>query len=180
MPEPTCRWHHSPVHLFQPSTAYFVTASTLHKEHLFRGNERLDILQATLIETMQAYDWDLLAWAVFSNHYHFIADSPSDANTLKALLQHLHSQTSRRSNDLDNSPGRQVWFQYRDTCLTFEKSFFARMNYVMNNPVKHRLVPVANQYAYCSAGWFEMHAKPGYRKKVGSFGYDRLQIEDDF
>jgi putative transposase len=36
-------------------------------------------------------------------------------------------------------------YEFWDTRLTFEKSWFARLNYVHQNPVKHGLVPVANQ-----------------------------------
>jgi hypothetical protein len=39
-----------------------------------------------------------------------------------------------------------VWYNFRDTRLTYEKSYLARLNYVYQNAVKHGLVPVANQY----------------------------------
>ena len=69
-------WHHSPLHIFIPNTMYIVTGSTINKKHLFRGNKRLTILQDTLFEVVSAYNWLLQTWAVFSNHYHFIAKSP--------------------------------------------------------------------------------------------------------
>ena len=159
---------------------YFVTAGTLHKQHFFRSNERLQMLQDTLFRVAGDYRWLLQAWAVFSNHYHFIAQSPEDPKTLKGMLQRLHSQTARTVNKLDDLRGRQVWIQYRDTCLTYEKSFYARLNYVNNNPVKHGLAVVAGQYPFCSAKWFKEKADAAFRKKVESFRYDRIRIEDDF
>lgn len=173
-------WHHSPMHLFVPNTMYMVTASTLGKQHTFRGDDRLQILQDALFEVAEAYDWELQAWAIFSNHYHFIARSPEDATTLKKMIQRLHSQTSRAVNRLDGLSGRQVWFQYWDTCLTFEKSYYARLNYVHNNAVKHGLVEVASRYPFCSATWFEAHADEALRKKAASFPYDQVNVEDDF
>ncbi len=119
------RWHHRPAHLFLPNTMYMVTASTLHKQHHFKGPERLRILHDALLEVTSSFEWMLQAWAVFSNHYHFIAQSPADAKTLKPMIQRLHSQTAREVNRLDGVTGRQVWFQYWDTCLTFEKSYYA-------------------------------------------------------
>lgn len=126
------------------------------------------------------YNWLAQAWAVFSNHYHFVAKSPVEATSLKSMIQRLHSQTSREVNKLDEAPGRQVWFQYWDTCLTFEKSYYARLNYVHNNPVKHGLVEIAENYPFCSAAWFKSQIEPGFRRKVESFRYDRLKIVDDF
>ena len=78
------------------------------------------------------------------------------------------------------SPGRQVWFNFRDTELTFEESYFARLNYVHHNAVKHGLVSVANQYRWCSAAWFERTATSAQVKTVYSFNYDRVSVEDDF
>jgi len=86
----------------------------LHKAHHFRGDERLTLLVNTLFEVAAAYGWSLQAWAVFSNHYHFIAQSPAESTTLKPMIQRLHSQTARLANRTDGAEGRQVWFQYWD------------------------------------------------------------------
>jgi putative transposase len=159
---------------------YMLTASTLGKQHIFRGDDRLQILQDALFEVAKVYEWELQAWAIFSNHYHFIARSPEDATTLKKMIQRLHSQTSRAVNRLDSMSGRQVWFQYWDTCLTFEKSYYARLNYVHNNAVKHGLTEAARRYPFCSASWFEARADEMFREMIASFPYDQVNVEDDF
>ena len=46
--------------------------------------------------------------------------------------------------------------------------------------MKHRLVPVANQYPWCSAAWFERTATPAQVKTIYAFKAERLQVEDDF
>src|SRR6266496_225297 len=104
--------HHMPFHLFIPGTMYIVTASTLYKQHFFHDAIRLQMLNDTLLQTTSVYGWQMQAWAVFSNHYHFIAKSPEDPTTLKRLIQHLHSQTARELNLRDAVLKRQVWFQY--------------------------------------------------------------------
>jgi len=171
-------WHHSPLHLFVPNTFYMVTASTLHKQRLFNTPQKLAILQNALFEVMQTYHWRLQAWAIFSNHYHFIAQSPQDGTSLKSLIQRNHSQTARAINALDRTPGRQVWFQYWDTCLTYEKSYLARLNYVHNNPVKHGLVARADEYSFCSAAWFKANAPDEWQTKIAATPYDRVNVPD--
>jgi putative transposase len=69
-------------------------------------------------------------------------------------------------------------YEFWDTRLTFEKSWFARLNYVHQNPVKHGLVPVANQYPWCSASWFETNARSGFVKSVYPFKIDRINVPD--
>jgi len=157
-----------------------VTASTLHKQPLFRGNELLNLLQQHLFALGEKFEWKLQAWALFPNHYHFIAKAPTDARTLKIFVRQLHSLTARELNRIDGCSGRQVWFQYWDTCLTYEKSYYARLNYVMNNPVHHGLVSVASTYKFCSAGWFETEADLGFVNKVKSFKYDQVKVQDEF
>lgn len=173
-------WYHRPAHLFVPNAAYMVTAGTLHKQHYFRDIERLRLLQDELFAAAETYGWKLQAWAVFSNHYHFIAHAPSDAASLRQMIQRLHSATARAVNRIDGTPGRQVWFQFWDTCLTYEASYFARLNYVHNNAVCHGLVSVAEQYEFCSATWFATNADPAFYKHACSYAYDRIEIEDDF
>jgi putative transposase len=71
-------------------------------------------------------------------------------------------------------------FNFRETRLTYQKSYLARINYVHQNPVKHGLVAVANQYPWCSARWFERSASPAIIKSIYRFKTDQLQIDDEF
>jgi putative transposase len=96
------------------------------------------------------------------------------------MLGLLHGKTAKWVNRLDNSPGRQVWFNFRETLLTYEKSYLARLNYTHQNAVKHGLVPVANQYPWCSAPWFERTALPAQINTIYHMKVDRLSVSDDF
>jgi putative transposase len=92
----------------------------------------------------------------------------------------LHRELALRLNRIDAASGRRVMYEFWDTHLTFEKSWLARLNYVHQNAVKHGLVPVANQYPWCSAGWFESNARAGFVKSVYSFKTDAIKVPDDF
>jgi len=56
----------------------------------------------------------------------------------------------------------------------------ARLDYVHQNPVRHGLVAVANQYPWCSAAWFERVASPAIIKTVYRFKGDFLGGKDKF
>ncbi|MHB8973960.1 MAG: transposase [Pirellulaceae bacterium] len=173
-------WPHAPLHRLSEKGTFMVTAGTLGKEHFFRDAKTLDLLEGQLLSKAKEYHWQLEAWAVFSNHYHFIAHAIEDAATLKLFLSHLHADTAREVNLLDGKSDRKVWFNFWDTELTYEKSYLARLNYVHQNAVKHALVPVANQYRWCSAAWFERTARPAQVKTIYSFQTDRIRVVDDF
>ena len=76
--------------------------------------------------------------------------------------------------------GRKVWYNYRETRLTYEKSYLARLNYVHTNPARHGLVLVANKYPWCSAAWFERTASPTMVKSIYRFKTERISVTDDF
>ena len=173
-------WPHAPVHRLSEAGAYMVTCGTYMKQHFFRGEDCLRLLHDALLSLADRYEWRLQAWAVFSNHYHFVAVSPDDASNLPRLINHLHTSTASALNKLESTPGRKVWHQYWDEHLTYERSYLARLNYVHNNPVKHGLVPVAREYRWCSAAWFEQTADRAVFRVVSSFKTDGLNVRDDY
>jgi len=173
-------WPHAPVHRLSEHGTYIVTAGTLYKEHWFARPERLGLLESALLRIMKESGWQLEAWAVFSNHYHFVVRAEPEAEELRLALKRLHGSTSRELNQLDGTAGRQVWHNFWDTELTYEKSYLARLNYVHQNAVKHGLVAVADQYAWCSAAWFERTATRAQVRTIYSFKTDRVTVQDDF
>jgi putative transposase len=173
-------WPHAPVHRLDRAGMYIVTAGTYAKHHLLHDRPRLDLVHDLLLETLAHYGWQLQAWAVLANHYHFVALSPEQAGSLRPFLTDLHHQTAVALNALDGTPGRRVWFQYRDTHITFQRSYLARLRYVNENAVKHGVAKAAEEYPWCSAAWFERAASPGFRRTVRSFKIDGVRVEDDF
>lgn len=171
---------HNPPHYFVPNAMYMVPGAVLHKQHLLSENRRKELVLQTLLERTNLLGWALEAWAILNNHYHFIAKAPEDASTLKKLIQQLHSITAIQINKWDRTSGRQVWFNYWDSCLTYEKSFLARLHYIHMNPVKHGLVDEAINYPYCSYRWFVEHGDEVLKEQVFAQPIDRLQIFDDF
>jgi len=63
---PHKNWPHAPLHRLSEHGTFMVTASTLHKEHFFRGAERLTLLHDALLQHARQYELILEAWAVFS------------------------------------------------------------------------------------------------------------------
>lgn len=177
---PSKDWPHAPVHRLADNAVYFVTASTLHKTHLFNSPQKRDLLDRLLLSFAKEHGWQLEAWAVFANHYHIVARGNHDSQNLGEFLHRLHGVSSRDLNQLDGLEGRQVWFNFRDTKLTIQHSYLARLNYVHQNAVKHKLVAVASQYPWCSAAWFERVASPAQVKTIYGLKIDRVKVEDDF
>ena len=166
--------------MLEEKGAYLVTAGTYHKEHFFNTAKKLDLLEGLLLDLCLKYGLLPQAWAVFSNHYHLLFVTKKDSQCIRDYVRHLHSLTAREVNRIDSATGRKVWFQYWDTVLSDQKTYFARMNYVLQNPVMHGLVERAASYPWCSATWFETRARPALVKTVYSFPTDRQKVIDSY
>jgi len=173
-------WPHAPVHRLLDTGAYMVTAGTYRKAHHLWDTQRLDLVLNTLFATANEFGWLLQVWAVMSNHYHFLATSPSEPESLRDFVRKLHAQTSRRLNELDSAPGRRVWYQFFDSHITYERSYFARLRYVHQNPVHHGLIAAASNYRWCSAAWFERETRSAFQKTIASFRIDEINVMDPY
>jgi len=173
-------WPHSPTHRLEGAGAYMVTAGAYQKKPLFRSPQRLHFLCASLLELAPRYGWNLEAWAVFPNHYHFVATTREQPARLPQFLGHLHTLTAKEINRQDRTPGRKVWFQYWDSRLTYERSYLARLNYVHCNAVRHGLAREPREYPWCSAGWFEREARGAFYWTVMRLRSDRVKVPDSY
>ncbi|HET7710379.1 MAG TPA: hypothetical protein VFL80_00465 [Thermoanaerobaculia bacterium] len=171
-------WPHAPLHSFTSNGIYFVTGATYLKQHFYRDCASLDRLQNCLFLLAEKHECALQAWSFFSNHYHLVADG--DGKKLQRLLSELHSIEGHRCNERDGTPGRRVWYQFRETELTYERSWMARLRYTHENAVHHGLVAEATNYRWCSANWFANTARRSFVESVRQFKIDRLNVRDDF
>lgn len=157
-----------------------VTGATYLKRHVLTNPSRLSFFNDMLFELARRHEWMLQAWAIFSNHYHFVAYSPEDPRTLRPFISTLHTLSAREFNRLDGTPGRRVCYQYYDSKITYQRSYMARLRYVHENPVHHGLVRDAARYPWCSAAWFERHASRAMQRTIQSFRVDRIGVFDAF
>jgi putative transposase len=135
-------------------------------------------LQSRLFDLARAHECSLQAWSIFSNHYHLVVSA--EGQKVRSMLTRLHTKEAIESNEIDGTPGRQVWYQFRDTELTYERSWLARLRYTHENAVHHRIVPDATLYRWCSASWFERTARAAFVSVVNSFPIDRINVADEF
>lgn len=171
---------HNPPHYFVPNAMYIVTGAILYKQHLLHDDKHKTLVLENLFERAVYWGWELEAWAILENHYHFIAYAPENALTLEKLIRQFHSKSAIELNKLDQVLGRKVWHNYWDTCISHETSYLARMHSVHLNPIKHGLVTNAEYYPFCSYKWFLEKADDGFRDTVMNQPMDRIDIEDDF
>ncbi len=168
------------MHALSESGGFMVTCGTYKKVHILNTPEKRTLFRDMLFEQANKFGWHLHAWAIMANHYHFVALSPEDAATLKPMITALHKWSSWKLNKIDKTEGRKVWHNYWDTRITHQTSWFARLRYVHQNPVHHRVIGNAANYRWCSQAWLEHNANRSFVNTLARFKTDNVNVLDDF
>ena len=180
MNEESAYWPHAPMHSLSEKGIYMVTAGTYQKQHLFNSPEKLTLLRNMIFKYAEQFEWQLQAWAVMNNHYHFIAASPDDAASLRTMLSRIHEYTAKKLNQLDKTTTRKVWHNYWESRITHQTSYMARLRYVHQNPVHHEVAQNASNYPWCSQSWLEQNAGRSFVNTLARFKADRINVNDEF
>lgn len=141
-------YQHNPPHLFLPNMVYMLTASTYQKENLIHTPERKIQWLNAFLKAAKIYKWNVIAWVILNNHYHALLESPENGQSLLKLVASYHKFTARLWNEADHTPGRQIWWNYWDTCIRSETDYYNRLRYVFWNPVKHGIVEKPEEYRF--------------------------------
>jgi putative transposase len=147
------KYRHAPAHLFLTNYHYFITAGTYGKRIYFNSDDKKKILFNTIGEVLEETKSELHGWVILGNHYHILSKL-KDAFLLPQIIKKIHSISAVWVNKLSKKPGRKIWYQYWDECIRDEKDFYAKLNYIHLNPVKHGYVDRPEQYKFSSYNHF--------------------------
>ncbi len=151
-------WH-SPPHRPNYGHLHFLVSASCyeHAHHIGFTPKRMDRFAAALLEVLQKHATRTVAWCVLPNHYHALVEAP---NILKLMyeLGRFHGRTSHAWNRDEATHGRQVL-----------RHFFATVNYVHNNPVRHCYVRLWTEWPWSSA--------PEYLEQIGRAEAERVWKE---
>ena len=130
---------HEPPHFERDNALYLLTASNFeHKQVMAQEERRTALLERLLTGLHEDCSADVFAWVILPNHYHILARV--DLPVFATWIGKLHNATSTKWNREDKTPGRTVWYRFSDRGIRNERHFWATVNYIHFNPVKHGYV----------------------------------------
>jgi len=176
------RYSHNPPHLFKKNTKYFITGSIYDKKKLLNTKESKLKLLEYISKSVDNFKWKLEDWVILENHYHLMLESPENPETLSDMIGSIHRYSAiwiNKNIDL-NKDNNKIWHNYWDKCLTFERSYFTRLNYIWHNPLKHKLVENPKDWEYGSY-FYRYKSERDYLERINvSYPFDKLKLDDDF
>ncbi len=103
-------------------------------------------------------------------------------------IEHLPNITKRRQGidtrtitdgSLQKRQNKR-FHNYWDTCITYKKSYYARLHYIWFNPVKHGYVDDPFKWKFGSYFYRFSDEKNEIRKIIDEYPCDKVKVYDDF
>ncbi len=172
---------HNPPHLFMADTKYFITGATYQKIRHIKTVKTKEAVLKYMYKSFEHYGWKIEDWVLLDNHYHIMAISPENALTLSSVINNFHRFSANwiKKNIAESFEAKRIWANYWDKCITFEKSYFARLNYIWFNPVKHGYVENPEDWRFGSYH-LRFENNQDLADIIDGYRFDKLKIEDDF
>ncbi len=143
-------WH-SPPHRDGDSTRFHITAACYrHQPVIGFDRARMSNFESVLLEKVDASADRIMAWVVLPNHYHILIRT----DNIKSFLHQLgrfHGSMSYSWNGEENRRGRKVWCNALEHAIKTDRHFWATLNYIHHNPVRHGYVDKWQDWPFSSA-----------------------------
>ena len=176
------KYDHNPPHLYKQNTKYFITGSIYGKKKLLKSIESKHKLLDYIVKSVDHFKWILEDWVILENHYHLMLESPENPESLGDMMGNIHRYSAiwiNKNVEFDKDYNK-VWHNYWDKCLTYERSYFTRLNYIWYNPLKHKLAEDPKDYEFGSY-YHRYKSEKDYLNNICNFyPFDKLKIDDDF
>lgn len=143
-------WH-GPPHFVDLAGDFLLTAACYeHRPLIGQSPRRLAAFADDLLATVHEFAADVFAWVVLPNHYHVLTRTP-DLGALLHAVGRLHGRTSFAWNAEQACRDRHVWHRVAETAMKSEGHFWATLNYILHNPVRHGYVERWQDWPYSNA-----------------------------
>ena len=140
-------WHRPP-HYGGGAIHYHLTAACYeHKPIIGHTPDRMVQFCEELLSSLPK---EPAAWCVLPNHYHLLIRC-DDLKQTVALLGKLHGRTSFDWNGEENTRGRKVWHAAADRAMRGNEHFWATLNYIHHNRVRHGYSNFWQEWPFSSA-----------------------------
>ena len=144
-------WHSPPRWGDDEKTLFHLTAACYEHAPLFGFTaERMDGFVRDLQTVLESATKRTFAWCVLTNHYHLLVETQNLRATTKALGQ-LHGRVSFAWNGAEGLRGRKCFQRVADRAIRNDRHFWATMNYIHHNPVRHGYVEKWTEWPWSSA-----------------------------
>ena len=141
-------WH-APPHFGQSRGFYLITSACYEHKPLLKSDARRSEWEDALKEHVgREIGIRLCGWVVLPNHYHLLIEG--DLRIFAARIARMHNGKATQWNREDATRGRKAWHRFSDRAIRSERHYYASLNYLHANPVKHGYATSAAEWPWSS------------------------------
>jgi putative transposase len=143
-------WHSPPHRPNFGHLRFLISASCFeHRHYIGYSRERMDNFSRDLLAVFATHTGQTFAWCVLPNHYHALVETPD----IKALLRELGCCMDARRM-LGTARSRRAGEKFCSVpsrAMRSDRHYWATLNYVHHNPVRHGYVARWTGWPWSSA-----------------------------
>jgi len=137
---------------------YHVINRGNYRQAVFETEGAKEAFERVLWEGCERYGWELLAYAIMSNHFHLCLATPR--GNLSAGMQWLQGTFSKRFNGFRRESGRLFQGRFKSLIVEPEQHLVDLIRYIHLNPARAGLCPADAPGGY---RWSSLHYFPKRR-----------------
>lgn len=89
----------------QPNLTYHVYSRCIEKRKLLKRSIMKDLLVEIIKSTQKKYDFELIAFEILGNHFHFVIKTVENGETISKVIQRIKSVFAKKYNKLMDRTG---------------------------------------------------------------------------
>ena len=156
--------------IYTANTLHFVTFTVKDFVPVFSIESVALRLRGVLEFYEKKGTYRLHAYVIMPEHVHLLIERLADKSVgeivrdIKKYFSHVYRSDFYGKVEIDDasfkgSQGFKFWqVGFDEVTIASEKQYFIKLNYILNNPVRRRLVEQAEDYPFCSAS---IHKRSG-------------------
>jgi putative transposase len=156
---------HAPPHIDSGPGIFLISAACFEHKPIFDSPELIAFLQDRTLNTLAMNRYRCDAWVFMPNHYHLLVHAES-IEEFGEVMRKMHSVIATKVNAQHDERGRRVWYRHSDRKMRSDGHYWASINYIHRNPVKHSNIDDPNNWPWSS--WLQ------YVEDNGQEAVDRL------
>ncbi|MBT3705081.1 transposase [Candidatus Peregrinibacteria bacterium] len=134
---------------FQKNQHYHITNRGIKKKKIFYNKDDYMWFINRINHFKTKYKIDIICYCLMPNHFHLII-RPNKTHGIIKFLSYLQASHSRHFNSKWNRKGQLFEGRYYPKLIEDQKHLIHTINYVINNPVKAKLVSKPEEWPYLS------------------------------
>ncbi len=143
-----------PLRIAEPGLTYHIMSRCIENRNMMNNDYFKDLMISVMDMALNKYKFELIAYEILDNHFHFIIKTLSDGENISRIIQYIKSRFAERYNKLTNREGAFWSERFKSIVIELSKNpivfLLWLLWYLGFNAVRKKNVKDPRNYKYGS------------------------------